>query len=364
VHTAPVRYDDTWTLEGEPLGSEAPFACLYASEKSNNAFIVRRFVARLGGRAVERPATSLIGYQKRVAEQILTVSDTRLTLQPGDFVEADLILMPYGTELSDWHQPNSERTFFGTDAPRLVMHHGTRIDDFPSALRLDPAGYAEFDLAGGNDYLPIIVTGFDDYKAPLLFYGPYFVDAQVVGNDGGQAFAADDGSVGHIFIVRRRSGQTPHRYFVGQATCSGDIVSVKRDNNEVVIRCAREGDWRIVSPRLFAGLTNRISPGPAVEAVGRAREVRSVPLRLAVDKGALQARVRVVGAGEYDIALDGRAAAMLRLSGLRAGGTYTLASRSRQVAPQSPAVTADVRGNAQIALQVSGPGKLTVRAGK
>jgi len=306
----------------------------------------------------------LIGYKNHVAEQTLTVSDTGLTLQPGDFFEADVILMPYGTELSDWHAPNAERTFFGSDAPRLIMHHGTRVHDFPSSLHLDPAGYAEFDLAGGNDYLPIIVTGFDDYKAPLLFYGPYLVDDQVIGNDGGQGFAADDGSVGHVFIVQRRSGQAPHRYFVGQAICSEDIVSVERDNNEVVVRCAREGDWRIVSPRMFTGLTNRVSPGPAVEAVGRARTVRSVPLRMQADNGALQARIKVIDAGQYDIALDGQASATLRLSGLRPGGTYTLVSRSREVAPQVPTVTADVRGNAQVALQVSGAAKLTARAGK
>lgn len=288
VQTDDLRYDDTWSVEGEPLGDAHPFVCLYSSEKSNNAFVVRSYRGRVGGEPLPHLALSVIGYKNGVAEQALTLPDRTLTLQPGDFIEMDVILMPYGTERSDWHAPERERTYYGADAPRVTTIAGTRLADFPTDVRVGPEGAAVFETTGGENALPLIVRGFSDYKAPLLFeFGGQwnFLDQQVRGNDWYQSFRDPDGSYGAVFIVKTRSGQK-HRYFAGQATGDAQVTGITQVNGEVRVTAARRGRLRIVSPRAFRGFTHRVTAGSeVVVAEGEARQAVSLPVWLHVARG-------------------------------------------------------------------------------
>jgi hypothetical protein len=288
VQTDDLRYDDTWSVEGEPLGDAHPFVCLYPSEKSNNAFVVRSYQGRVAGEPLSHLALSVIGYKNGVAEQALTLPDRALTLQPGDFIGMDVILMPYGTERSDWHAPERERTYYGSDAPRVTTIAGTRLADFPTDVRVGAEGAAVFETTGGEDALPLIVRGFSAYKAPLLFEfdGQWnFLDQQVRGNDWYQAFRDPDGSCGAVFIVKTRSGQK-HRYFAGQATGDAEVTGITQVNGEVRVTAARRGRLRIVSPRAFRGFTHHVTAGSeVVVAEGEARQAVSLPVWLRVERG-------------------------------------------------------------------------------
>ena len=142
------------------------------------------------------------------------------------------------------------------------MTSGTRLADFPTDVRVGPEGAAVFEVTGGQDALPLIVRGFSDYKAPLLFeFGGQwnFLDQQVRGNDWYQAFRDPDGSCGAVFIVKTRSGQK-HRYFAGQATGEAEVTGITQVNGEVRVTAARPASDRQPAgvPRFHAARHRRL----------------------------------------------------------------------------------------------------------
>jgi len=292
-----LNYDDSWLLEGVSLGTEYPFVCMYASDKSNNAFIVRRYEGRIGGKPLERLGTSAIGYKSHIAEQFFTVPTSEGILLPGDYLDMDVILMPYGFDWDDWRRPNRERTYYGFAGPKAKAIHGEKISDFPAEIRAVDA-YAEFEISGGHDYLPFIVKGMPYYNAPMLWEwtGHWnFIDQQVKGNDWYQVVVGNEG-FDFVFLTRQRNGMI-HRYLVTQAWSEHGIQSITDKNGEVIVTSVKPGRLEVQSPRLFDKLKNYVRAGSSViKSIGVAGQVTTLPILVTANSG----EVIVVASGSLD----------------------------------------------------------------
>jgi len=359
VKEVDLRYDGSWALEGVPLGKEYPFICMYPSEKSNNAFIVLRYEGRISGEPLERLGTSAVGYENGVAEQFLTVPSTDSRLLPGDYFEAEVILMPYGSDWHDWRAPNRERTYYGSAGPSAAALHGTKLADFPAKIRIGRGGYAEFKIAGGHDYVPFIAAGFPHYSAPMLWEKAgrlwNFVDQQVKGNDWYQVVQGDEG-FDFVFLTRQRNGME-HQYMVTQAYSDTGVASIRAENGEVVVSAAKVGQMQIVSPRLFDMLANHVRAGSsAVRSVGRARVVRTVPILASAKAGSVAVVVNRAGEEGWDIVLEGDGSIEFLVGHMSGSHPYLV-----HIGEHSRTLSADRGGSIRFDAEVHGKLRVTVR---
>jgi hypothetical protein len=265
--------------------------------------------------------------------------------------------MPYGTERSDWHAPERERTYYGSDAPRVTTIAGTRLADFPTDVRVGAEGAAVFETTGGEDALPLIVRGFSDYKAPLLFEfdGQWnFLDQQVRGNDWYQAFRDPDGSCGAVFIVKTRSGQK-HRYFAGQATGSAEVTGITQVNGEVRVTAARRGRLRIVSPRAFRGFMHRVTAGSeVVVAEGETRQAVSLPVWLRPERGEGRFAFSEFSPQGAAATVEIESPATLVLRGLEPDATYRLTLAAGRKTEPATTLTTEHDGTLTARLERAG----------
>jgi hypothetical protein len=325
MQTKAFQYDDTWPLLGEPLGAERPITCLYASDKSNNAFVVLKYGGRLGGKPLEKLGVSLVAYKNRVADHILTVTEPNLRLEKGDWFEADVILMPYGDDTSDWRGPFKERTYYGSAAPQITVQQGRKILDFPATVKAQDS-VAEFTLTGGHNALPLIVQGMAQYAVPLLWEEAggvwQWVNPQVCGGDGYQVQDGPDGGYEFVFTVKQRNGMS-HHYLVTQAHAEAGITAVTQRNHCLVITAARKGAMRIVGPRLFVGFAHTLkSNSPALIAEGEAKEAVAAPMSASVKQGTARLLLQRYSATEIAFQAEGAGTLALNLSGLKPNAAY------------------------------------------
>lgn len=360
VSEVALEYNDSWVLEGVSLGTEYPFVCMYASDKSNNAFIVRRYEGRIGGKPLEHLGTSAIGYKSRIAEQFLTVSTPEDTLLPGDYLDMDVILMPYGFDWDDWRRPNRERTYYGFAGPKAKAIHGHKIGDFPAEIKAVD-GYAEFEVSGGHDYLPLIVKGMPYYNAPMLWEwtGHWnFIDQQVKGNDWYQVVMGDQG-FDFVFLTRQRNGMT-HHYLVTQAWSEHGIQSIMGRNGEVIVTPVKPGRLEAQSPRLFDKLKNYVRAGSSViKSTGVAGRVTTLPILATANSGA----VSILASGSvdkgYHLSLEGEGNVTFLLEHLGDSGKVTVESNEGQ-----RTLNANRMGSATFNLDVRGKNQVAIRVGR
>jgi len=212
----PIKLNDDFTLLGAVLPSPNGFAAIYPDVHGANAFMVSRFVGQLDGAEV-LPGVSLIG-QKNGDTVLMLVPITKAkTAKKDDYIEASIVLMPYGVGTQDWKPAQKLALDYGLNQPKVTqIACGTKLDDFPTRIRLDANGNAEFCIAGGMDYIPIIVEGAKDYHTLRLYNidgEKYIIDqARPNHKDGYQVFVCDDGSFGSVFLVTTDGKE--HRYKV------------------------------------------------------------------------------------------------------------------------------------------------------
>ena len=213
----PIKLDDDFTVAGAPLPAENGFAAIYPDKKGANAFVVRRFEGRLGGEPAA-PGVSVIG-QKNGDTILMLVPLTKASqIKSGDYLDIDLFIMPYGGGVQDWKPAQKAAFDFGLNAPRVTsIAAGTKLSDFPTRIRLDESGAAEFAVVGGFDVIPIIVEGAKDYVCQRIYRtdggSKTLIDHARPGErDGYQVFAANDGTFGWVFLVQTDGKE--HRYRV------------------------------------------------------------------------------------------------------------------------------------------------------
>ncbi len=317
-----------FTILGEPMSPESPFmAGEGPGEKYNVLTLVRSFRARLGGKEYDRPAFSA-AFDARDASSWLTVDAEQLELQPGDWLEADVMLMPHGEPTPPGFKAQRERNRFGLKAVRLTVTQGDKVSDYPPHVRAHDE-VAAFRIEGGHGDVPIIVDGLHGWKVPLLWMNGVWQDHQVHGGDGYQVQADGAGGCRVVFTAPHRDGQS-HDCMVTRAECSADIRSVRDVNGFLTMDAVSSGDWRVKSPVVLAPGRSTVTRGrTALTFTGKAKTVRQVPLTIESSEERLDIVVeRWTPSG---IALRTSGAATLGIGGLKPGGNYavTVGSKGR-----------------------------------
>lgn len=183
----PGRGGAKYLRTGIPCPGDAPWFSLHdavpgdggkpvAGAWATRGLILRSWKARLGGRPAP-PFASIFGTEAgRVpsANLELTPPPDITTLQPGDFVEADLELVILPMSADDYYGPNETlRTGLRTEANtwrgvhrqalgnhlHLVARRGRLLTAYPPVIAIDRRGVAELEIAGGTGYLPVTFTG-------------------------------------------------------------------------------------------------------------------------------------------------------------------------------------------------------------
>jgi hypothetical protein len=233
--TETVPPDGSFALRGEPLGTESPFVTAYAHEHGNILFLVRSWKARLEGR--EAPPAVTVQGGERFTEVYLTAPETVERILPGDFVEAEIVVVPYGEAGATDDTPGYEHRHYGPQGPAIDVLRGTLVEPFPWRVRSNENGVAEVKVSGGLDSQVLIVEGLSERRCPMLWEnagGWMYVDSQVHGNDGTHLYRCKDGSVGAVFVVNTRPGQQ-HHYLVCEPPDHGPVRAVGTRNGRVTV---------------------------------------------------------------------------------------------------------------------------------
>ncbi|HSV72326.1 MAG TPA: hypothetical protein VLH79_01035 [Chthonomonadales bacterium] len=291
LRQAPIRTDGAPMLTGEPLPAAYPLVGTHGriglpganDEAYHSLALIRSFRARLGGREVTRPAASAV-FAQREGDYWLTTEERDLRLQPGDYLEAEVMLMPHGEPAPPNLKPDRERRRFGAAGPRIQASIGRVESTFPATVRLD-GGIAQVVMEGGMDLMPLVVTGARADRVPLVWRDGVWQDHQAHGGDGYQAEPDGDGGTRWVVLVPTRDGQK-HNLLVTSVGATGGIASIRDENGRPVIVAQRPGRFELQAPVLFGPGRNRIVAGrPAVSFDGAGRVMRAVPISAEVQSG-------------------------------------------------------------------------------
>jgi hypothetical protein len=262
---------------GAPLAAEWPYAG--AHEGRNNfgtLMLVTRLEGQLGGQKVTRTHVTA-DFGKENGTYAFTTGSKSLRLQPGDFLEADIVLMPHGEVTTPFHKPNREREHWGKRPPVLSqVTRGTKVRDFPATVRADDDA-ATFRVTGGLNMLPLVVEGFTGRAVPLLWKDGLWQDQQQHGGDGYQVDASADGTFRFTFNYAIR-GTEEHDLAVSLLRAGAPVTSLRDRNGLPVVTATAETDFRLASPALFAPGRNELAPGRLTIFSGRAKEIAAVPV--------------------------------------------------------------------------------------
>ncbi len=322
-----------FVLLGEALSAASPFMSSEGpGDKYGVLTLVQRFAARLGGRSYDRPAVSA-AFDAQDASTWLTVATESLRLEPGDWLEADVLLMPHGEPSPSGFKAERERRRFGLQPVKLTVKTGTKLADYPPQVRADD-DVAALHLSGGHGDLPLLIDGLSGWKLPLLWTNGIWQDHQVHGGDGYQVQPDGNGGYRATFVLPHRDGQS-YDLLVTRAECSGDIARARDRNGRLELTAATPGHWRLKAPAPFGPGTNRARPGqPVLEFAGDGATVRQLPLSI---RAGVPVSVTVTEWAPARIALRATAPTELTIGGLRGGGRYRLSLDGR-------AETRDARG--------------------
>lgn len=262
---------------GTPLAKNWPYAGAHEGRDNfGTIMLVQRLEGRLGGRPVERAhLTAKFGEEN--GHYAFTTDQASLSLIAGDFLEADILLMPHGEVTTPFHKPNRERLHWAERPPRVsAVARGTKLRDFPATLRATDDA-AAFRVTGGLNMIPLIVGGFSARATPMLWKDGLWQDQQHHGGDGYQVDAEDGGTFRFTFNYPIR-GTEEHDLVVSLLRTSVPLLRLRDRNGLPVAKAAATTDFAITSPALFAPGRN-VAAGPGLFAFsGRAEEIAAVPV--------------------------------------------------------------------------------------
>jgi len=274
--TVPARPGGRFPV-GAPLAAEWPYAGAHEGRSNfGTLMLVTRLEGQLGGQKVTR-AHVTADFGKDSGFYAFTTGENSLTLRPGDYLEADLLLMPHGEVTTPFHKPNREREHWGRRPPVVPqVARGTKVRDFPATIRADDDA-AAFRVTGGLNMLPLVVEGFSARTVPLLWKDGLWQDQQHHGGDGYQVDGAPDGTYRFTFNYPIR-GTEEHDLAVSLLRADEAVSSVRDRNGLPVVTATAETDFRLASPAVFAPGRNEIARGRLTAFSGRAKEIAAVPV--------------------------------------------------------------------------------------
>jgi len=199
-------------VKGISLPTENFFIAEYGdakNERGSNAIIIKKFTAE----NLKPAATIQLGpYQDVFTGD--NAEDTRLCLVPdidrlelkaGDKIRIEGYWLPYGATFDTKSPANT----VGTDAenaPHVTeVSVGETVSDLPIKVKAD-GNKAEFSICGGENLIPVIITGLTDYRYPRIYVqeGDSWRPLSHSRNsdmDGYQVFCDEGGTFGSVFLV-------------------------------------------------------------------------------------------------------------------------------------------------------------------
>ncbi|MFQ3548968.1 MAG: hypothetical protein SNJ70_04395 [Armatimonadota bacterium] len=198
-----IKFNDKYTIKNTRLPNENAYAAIFSDIRGNNSFIIRKFEGKIDGKNVD-PAISLLGTKERNSVLMLVPQTRAQSAKKGDFIIADLIIMPY-TEGKDGYMPARQAAYdFGQRAPEVVNNKNCDVvNNFPSIIKLQNDKSASFSIRGGKNKIPIIIHGLSDNNYPELKLKDknklISIDS-VLDNMGYQMITLEDGSYGCIYL--------------------------------------------------------------------------------------------------------------------------------------------------------------------
>jgi hypothetical protein len=202
------------------LAPSFPWACVTGDKKGYNAFVVRDWRVKIGGKeGACGPAVAVLGEASGETSLMLTPNLTGvIDLKPGDKFQVDLILLPFGPEIREKGDgpsatPAAESTYYGSQAPRILsVQRGKAIDNFPTTVNADEKGIAEFTIRGGKGDVSVLIGNLPSYLRPRLYRksatGAWQPVAQGSGEEGIQTFVDKDGKFGAVFVLKGLTGDS------------------------------------------------------------------------------------------------------------------------------------------------------------
>jgi len=360
---------------GREFGTEFPFVGTHGMPGKQGAtyyssmVLLRGFRARLGGVDQERAFFSA-QYGAQNGNYWLTQQAQDLVIKAGDYIEAEILLLPHAESTEPLAVPDRERRYYGTEGPSAKIKTGRLFETFPATVVAENEVVA-LSITGGTEATPIIAKGFDDWSVPLLWVNGQWQNQQSHGGDGYQVNPDDNGKYRFTFLVKQRQGH-PRDVVVTRASCSTGISRViDRSGYPELTTDADEGAFSLRAPAqkgndsketdffpMFAPGLNRImADAPATFFTGSAKRVRQIPLT--VDPAGKTVEVTVSRYDERTMELVVSGAAMLQFNAVSGSATYRLTINGKktihQMSPNQNVLNAEIgEGTHKVVLEYAG----------
>ena len=374
VRTHPMTNDGQWSLVGEEIRPYNSFAAAYPNPDGNPAFVVRQISGKVNGKSFSRIGLSAVGHEDGKSELMLVPLVKGNTLKRGSVFEIDCVLIPYGDNLSNWRVPYQESMRFGLNkderqtvsqnlklkhssekavGPSLTVMHGTKVMNLPPIVKAKD-NYATVRWEGAHDRISLVATGFSNRKYPMLWEGDAWLDPQVRGHDGIQAFENRDGTYGFVFAPQARTtrvsgewGTKPFTFHVTQALSSSDIESISALNGRVRITQMKPGKLDLISPRLWCPARHTWLDSSLSKMTSQSQVVTTVPMQIQPQSRPRAISIETYSPDRIELQVSAPQAVHLTMGGLLPGALYR-----QEMDNQTKEVKTDRRGN--LTLTVAG----------
>ena len=231
-------------IKGVKLPAENAFVAEYGDSTRNrgsNAVILREFSGPNGiGPAVTVQTGQYKNRFKRDNEKdtrMLIVPDKdKLELKPGDVFTIDGYWLPYGPR-DDAETPRRETKLYAKGLPKVTnISKGSVVSDLPIKIKAE-RNKAQFDIKGGKDLVPVILTGLTEWRYPRIWKkegGKWRMlsHARNTAHDGYQVFSENDGKFGAVFLVSTDEKEQQLKVSVGTPVDEGKQIAINQRSFE------------------------------------------------------------------------------------------------------------------------------------
>jgi hypothetical protein len=318
-----VAASDQPAMLARPLSGEGAFAGVHEQRDAYSSLVlVQRLVGKLGGKPITQPHLSAM-FDATGGSYWFASPDETLKIQPGDFIEADLMLMPHAQVTTPLYKARRERLFWYERPPAIAsVSRGEKLHDFPAAVRAE-GDVAQFVVQGGLDTVPVVVEGFSRASVPMLWRSGVWQDQQVHGGDGYQVDSDGDGKFRFTFVYPIR-GKEKHDLVVSLMKCSMPIRALTDDNGFAAIEAEGAGDFTTQSPGVWSPGTNTVVAGSRlVKFFGHGQRVQQVPVEIKIAKGTTDVKILSSTTDKTELTVSGDACEV-RFPHRPEGTPYTL----------------------------------------
>ena len=205
------------------LGDKSPFVSYSYSPSTgdyvNMAVVIKDYTLTLGGETVTPAMTFSDVFRDGVNYASLSFDLGKVTLKAGDTIVINLILLPWGSQLTakdDISSVLKVRQDTCLDPIKVDVKTGTVLEDPYMPQIKAENGVAEFTLSGADSTMAVRVYGYADYTKPTIeeYVNGAWVTYDVAsenGYDGYMVYYDGDGTYSFAFIVDMSNGARTFR---------------------------------------------------------------------------------------------------------------------------------------------------------